>query len=559
MKAKKNWADLRTCVSPEGRFVFGLHTPHFETVNLRKDDFIAPLGEDSDGRPQMNHVNFPQEDVCVAQADAIYEVANALPFRGTTFINTRWANKSAEAPEQIRIPMRPDVSLTEALGDACKTDDRSTDRLFERLPAPLQVALAVTSTDARDLVRLAQASCRFSFEPEGNVPTGLQFETNPDGVRQPAIINHRLFEAVANNPALPDAYKRIMVLQPGIQGDSPIVGQWRNSHTHVFEYLRANSYIPWGHYAANMAHDTIRYDAGALTPQDIFGMRHLYYQRTYVRLARDLGLDFTAHRRTIPGMELERLRIEIARAVRKGARLPFTATLWGWNYGFGYAASGYRLHASHQQIHQQFALIPQSVPEPGGAEHPAFACGDMIDAFIRTYRQQTGIDFFDAFENAIHANQRMDDRHHGPQSLIVYSDDNVLLFVPKAQTSQWELQLMPKQAVGNIIDADEAMRRSLDKALLIAMRILRTMGATMITVFEYSKRFHTADSGQRLLYTFMPRLPESPGAFSEAQLRWINGHFPEDFAQACRLQLDGAKADLSWKWFSTPTPTHRCL
>lgn len=543
MKTKMNWADLRTCVSAEGRFVFGLHTPHFEAVNLRKDDFITSLGEDSNGRPQMNHINFPQEDVRIKQADAIYEVANAFPFRGTTFINTRWANKSAEAPEAISIPPQPEVSLTEALDEACGTENRSTDRLFDRLPAPLQVALAVTSTDTRDLVRLAQASCRFLYEPNGAVPSGLQFATDSDGVKRPAIINHTLFEAVANNPALPDAFKRVMVLQPGIQGSSAIVGQWRNAHSHVLEYLRANSYIPWGHYAANMAHDTIRYDAGALTPQDIFGMRHLYYQRTYVQLARDLGLHIPAVRRTIPSLELEPLRIEIARAVRKGARLPFTATLWGWNYGFAYAASGYRLHASHQQIHQQFALIPQSVPEPGGAEYPAFACGDMIDAFIRTYRQYTGIDFFDAFEKAIHTNQRMDDRPHGPQDLIVYSDDNVLLFVPKAQTSQWELQLMPKHAVGHIIDADEAMRRSLDRALLIAMRILCSMGAAMITVFEYSKRFHTIDSGQRLLYTFLPRLPESPGAFSEAQLRWINGHFPEDFAQACRLQLDAAAAE----------------
>ncbi len=543
MKAKKNWADLRTCVSPEGRFVFGLHAPHFEAVNLRRDDFITSLGEDSDGRPQMNHVNFPQGDVRIAQADAIYEVANALPFRGTTFINTRWANKSAEAPEAIRIPLRPDVSLTKTLDDAFGSDAESAGHLLDRLPAPLQVALAVTSTDARDLVRLAQASCRFLYEPGGAVPSGLQFETDPDGVRRPAIINHTLFEAVANNPALPDAFKRIMVLQPGIQGDSAIVGQWRNAGSHVFEYLRANSYIPWGHYAANMAHDMIRYDAGALTPQDIFGMRHLYYQRTYVRLALDLGLDIPTVRRTIPSRELEPLRIEIARAVRKGARLPFTATLWGWNYGFGYAASGYRLHASHQQIHQQFALIPQSVSGPDGKEYPAFACGDMIDAFIRTYRQDTGIDFFDAFDRAIHANQRMDDRPNGPRDLIVYADDHVLLFVPKAQTSQWELQLMPKQAVGNIIEADAAMRRSLDHALLIAMRILRSMGAALITVFEYSKRFHITDSGQRLLYTFLPRLPESPGAFSEAQLRWINGHFPEDFAGACRLRLDAAVND----------------
>jgi len=40
-----------------------------------------------------------------------------------------------------------------------------------------------------------------------------------------------------------------------------------------------------------------------------------------------------------------------------------------------------------------------------------------------------------------------------------------------------------------------------------------------------------------LLYAFLPRLPESPGAFSEAQLRWINGHYPEDFAAACRRRL----------------------
>ncbi len=544
MKATKNWIDLRTCVSPQGRFVFGLHAPHVEAVNLRKDDVIVALGEDSDGRPQMNHVNFPQEDVRVTQANAIYEVANAFPFRGTTFINTRWANECAKAPESINIPSRPEVSLTQTLADTFGNDDRDADRLFERLPSPLQVALAVTSTDPRDLVRLAKASCRFLSEPGRAAPIGLQFETGPGGVKRPFITNPALFEAVANNPALPDALKRVMVLQPGIQGDSPIVGQCRTAGSHVFEYLRANSYIPWGHYAANMAHDTIRYDAGALTPRDISGMRHLYYQRTYVRLARDLGLDIPAVRRTIPGLELESLRLKVARAVRKGARLPFTATLWGWNYGFGYAASGYRLHASHQQIHQQFAMIPQFVPEPGGKEHPAFACGDMIDAFIRTYGQQTGVDFFDAFDRAIHSNQRMDDRPHGPRDLIVYADDNVLLFVPKAQTSQWELQLMPKQAVGNIIDADEAMRRSLDLALLIAMRILRSMGAAMITVFEYSKRFDAADSGQRLLYTFLPRLPESPGAFSEAQLRWISGHFPEDFAQACRLKVAAAVADL---------------
>ena len=59
----------------------------------------------------------------------------------------------------------------------------------------------------------------------------------------------------------------------------------------------------------------------------------------------------------------------------------------------------------------------------------------------------------------------------------------------------------------------------------------------MITVIEFSKRFDIADRDQRLHYSFLPRLPESSGAFSEAQQRWINGHYPEDFAAACRLKL----------------------
>jgi hypothetical protein len=100
---------------------------------------------------------------------------------------------------------------------------------------------------------------------------------------------------------------------------------------------------------------------------------------------------------------------------------------------------------------------------------------------------------------------------------------------------------MPRQAVGNILEADAPMRRSLDKALLITMRILTRLGASMITVIEYSKRFDAGETGQRLFYAFLPRLPESPGAFSEAQLRWINGHYPEDFALACRLQLERAR------------------
>ena len=42
---------------------------------------------------------------------------------------------------------------------------------------------------------------------------------------------------------------------------------------------------------------------------------------------------------------------------------------------------------------------------------------------------------------------------------------------------------------------------------------------------------------QPLIYALLPKLPFSMGAFSEAQLRYINGHYPEDFAATCRFAL----------------------
>jgi hypothetical protein len=260
-------------------------------------------------------------------------------------------------------------------------------------------------------------------------------------------------------------------------------------------------------------------------------------------MAQELELDPPTGRRTLSVQALEALRLSIAKALPSNRMLPFNATLWGWNYGFDYAPTGYRLHGSHQQIHQQFALIPSQVTTTDSAAPaslPAYACGDLVYDFAGQFRARTGRSFFDCYQTAIEGNKRTDGRMTGPSSLVVYQDENVMLFVPKAQTSQWELQLMPKQPVGHILETDTVMRQSLDEAILTAMRILARLGAAMITVIEYSRRFDAEEKDQRLLYAFLPRLPESPGAFSEAQLRWINGHYPEDFALVCRLNLEAA-------------------
>lgn len=548
-----------TCVLPSGRFMHGVHRPCYRAANLRKNDFPFILGKTEDGRPHDNRANFPGGDIEAIEAGVVYEIPNPFPFRGVTYISAAWADKKAKDPSRIALPAPPAASFFEFIGrwpGVNHTDAETVFRLFKDLPGPLRLALAGSTADPRDLACLARIACEFEWDETDDRPRGLKYRGRTNGGPAPFIHDHLLFEMVANNPHLPDSYKEVMVLRPGVQGTSEIVGEWQSDDgkSHVFEYLRQNSYIPWGHYAANMAHDAVRYRVRDLTAEDMTGMRHLYYQRTFVRLAESLGITVEKRGKALSVEAIEDLRVRIREILASAANglvfLPFTRTLWGWNFGFDYAPSGYRLHASHQQIHQQYALIPAEVAleeafhetGPAAALMPSYACGDQIAAFTQRFRRQTGSPFFDAYIQAIHNNRRLDGQHgqHGPQSLIIHADDNVMLFVPKAQTSQWEVQLMTKKPVGNIMEADTGCRASLDAAMLIAARILESMGARMIATIEYSKAFDSPDTDQRLLYAFLPRLPESPGAFSEAQLRWINGHYPEDFAAACRLRLANA-------------------
>jgi hypothetical protein len=287
-----------------------------------------------------------------------------------------------------------------------------------------------------------------------------------------------------------------------------------------------------------MADDAVRYRLPDLTLQDMAAMRHLHYQRSYARLAGQLGEPVESVGRPLDENNLETLRKIILVRIEKSDGMAFDRTLWGWNFGFDYATSGYRLHASHQQIHQQYALIPRQVPlADGPGSLPAYACGDLVRDCVAAFRRETAKGFFECYEKAIMENRRMDGNEEGERRLAVFEDERVLVFVPKAQTSQWELNLMPKLPVGNIVEADTLMRRSLDRGIFAAVRVLGALGARMITIIEYAKAITGGSDDQRLLVTFLPKLPQSPGAFSEAQLRWINGHYPEDFALACRRRL----------------------
>ena len=537
-----------TCVTPAGRFIYGIHKPAYSVANLRQDTTISILGQGPDQAPVDNRRNFPEADVAVGGADWIFAIANPLPFKGCTYIDKVWADASVRRPGRITIARQPAVSLSNVLSEAGAPTD-----LILRLPPPLQIALAACSTDPADLIVLAEHSCAMVKSASGQ-PSGLIYQAAADGSLRPLIHNHPLFEAVANNPYLPDSYKIIMVIRPGAQGGSEIVGEWPgDGRTHVYEYLRGNSYIPGGHYAANMAEDAIRYSIGELQLADLVALRHLYYQRVYARLAEELAIALPARRRLLTVSELEQLRREILQQIERQEPRT-TATLWGWNFGFDYAPTGYRFHASHQQIHQQYAMIADRVaaysgdPDQAVGDLPTYSCGDLVASHIADYRAAYNSDFFTDYRAAIASNERMDGRTDLDCSLVVWADERVMLFVPKAQTSQWELQLMTLPDAegalpGNILECDSAVRASLDQGLLLAQQALAGLGAKMVTSIEYPKRLGRGGcQGQPLLIVLLPRLPDSPPTFSEVQCRYINGHYPEDFAAVCRAWLEKAQS-----------------
>ena len=532
-----------TCVAPSGEFVYGVHKSQFTACNLRENDAVVALGRTKDRTKIYNVQNFPKTDVYVAPSTWVFEIPNAFPFMGATFIVKPCADNSTENANPFR-PEGEDIGKPESTGEQREDMD---DGVLERLPRTLLLALAGTSKDPQVLITLANRSCRFAFDKKAKVPCGMVYEKTQEGQWAPVILDRPLFELVSNNPSLPDSYKEHMVLLPGTQGDSAIVGEYAQGGTHIWEYLRENSYIPWGHFAANMAQDAIRYDIGSLTQEDVLGLRHLYYQRTYVQLASKLGMALPAERRSLRENELENLRLallrEIGRYNERRTPLPFNATIWGQNFGFDLSPAGYRLNASHQQVHQQFALVPSGMPvfangnqESSEATMSTYTQGDLVAQFVRDFKEKTDRDFFDAYLQAIQNNRRMDGKKDRNRGLIFFEDNNIIAFVPKAQRSQGEVQIMTKVACGNIVETDSKVRQSLDRAIWLALKVLANLGVDMMTALELSKRFDHLDSHQRLLYCFLPKHPQSPGGFSESQQRWITGHYPEDFAQVCRSE-----------------------
>ena len=207
-------SSFRSCVGKDAKFIVGIHKPKFEIKNLRNNDYLESLGQLEDGTTVDNSVNFPKEDLYEPGADIIYEIANAFPFRGTTYINSAWADIKAGHPEKIRIAAPEPCSLLQnfkKMGGDNNRELKDKNSILDILPHALLIALAQASTDPEELMILAQKSCNILFDPKNQnlskIPVGIGYKKEKSGKTTPDIYDHELFEVLVNNRYLPDNYK----------------------------------------------------------------------------------------------------------------------------------------------------------------------------------------------------------------------------------------------------------------------------------------------------------------------------------------------------------------
>ncbi|MBW1926225.1 MAG: hypothetical protein JRI35_03330, partial [Deltaproteobacteria bacterium] len=92
---------LCTCIDPSGVFICALHEPSYKVVNLRRTETLAVLGHDSDGNAINNRVNFPGGDLVINNAGKVYEIPNAFPFWGATYILYDQAEQFSKDPKRL--------------------------------------------------------------------------------------------------------------------------------------------------------------------------------------------------------------------------------------------------------------------------------------------------------------------------------------------------------------------------------------------------------------------------------------------------------------------------
>lgn len=159
---------LRSCVLPDGKFIYNRHDPVYRVANLREDDYIQPLGILPGSLYYENHENFPSGELFVFSEITVFEIPKFFPFRDVTYINKTWADENAAAPSRICLPGPSTVSMrNKAEESALKTRlPLQAGWIINMLPEPL----AQVSTDPHDIVPLAESACEFVHDPHNGRP-----------------------------------------------------------------------------------------------------------------------------------------------------------------------------------------------------------------------------------------------------------------------------------------------------------------------------------------------------------------------------------------------------
>ena len=137
---------LRTCVAPSGEFIYGIHKPQYTALNLREHDHLVDLGKTVDQKTIGNIDNFPENDVCVKASAWIFEIRNAFPFMGTTFVLKSNADRSTDG-------CNPFSNLL------IRSRKYSFEPALQAQSREVLLTLASTSTDPETLAKLAGDSC----------------------------------------------------------------------------------------------------------------------------------------------------------------------------------------------------------------------------------------------------------------------------------------------------------------------------------------------------------------------------------------------------------------
>jgi galactose-1-phosphate uridylyltransferase len=161
--------------------------------------------------------------------------------------------------------------------------------------------------------------------------------------------------------------------------------------------------------------------------------------------------------------------------------------------------------ASIAHVHKQvWGMAPGSVN-----------LGDHLSNICEAYSRH-GIDYLWSYYRALKE-----------AGLVLWEDENVVLFIPYGQISMHELQVMVKRRNTNhYLELSDEEIRSLSEAEFKVTRLFRELGINSFNEVMISRPFDSKTEGFRIIFTYITR--EVDFAVSELNLLYVVDKHPYD-------------------------------